>query len=240
MKAELNNFIQDLKQSHGNNLASVILYGSAATSEFNRKSSDYNILIALNRITPEDLRHAQAAMREWLRLEHPVPVYFTVSELQNAADVFPIEFNQMQTARQVLFGEDVLANLNVSDEHLRHQTEYELRGKLLRLRRVYIPASVSVEKLTELMKESLKSFATLFRAVLLLQGIKPPATKQEATRLIIENLNLNAAPFERIFEMREKDWQPKTEKEANEIFASYMAEIEKIIDFVDNMNGLTG
>jgi hypothetical protein len=235
MKLELNNFIEDLKLTHGENLVSVILYGSAATGEFIARSSDYNILIALNHITPEDLRLARAPMREWRRLGHPVPVYFTVSELQNAADVFPIEFHQMQKARVVLYGQDVLANLNISDDYLRHQTEYELRSKLIRLRRLYIPVSVSVERLSDLMMSSLTSFATLFRAVLLLQGINAPATKHECTRLIIEKLNLNAAPFEKIFEMREKDLKPKSEKEANDIFTDYIVEVEKVIDFVDKM-----
>ena len=64
--------------------------------------SDYNLLISLHRITPADLRQAQAPMREWQRLGHPLPVYFTVEELSDAADVFPIEFHQMSQARILL------------------------------------------------------------------------------------------------------------------------------------------
>src|SRR5215204_554188 len=167
-------FIDDLRATHGKNLASVILYGSAAAGEFVPTRSDYNILIALHKITPKDLRNAHASVREWNKLGHPVPVYFTVSELRNAADVFPIEFHQMEVARKVLFGEDILADVNISDEFLRHQVEYELRSKLIRLRRQYIPASESVEGLKRLMAASLSSFATLFRAVLLLAGVDPP------------------------------------------------------------------
>jgi hypothetical protein len=104
MENQFSAFIDDLKATHGNNLASVVLYGSAATGDFIPRRSDYNILIALHRITPRDLRNAHASVREWNRLGHPVPVYFTVSELQNAGDVFPIEFHQMQAARKVLYG----------------------------------------------------------------------------------------------------------------------------------------
>ena len=122
----------------------MILYGSAAAGDFVPQKSDYNLLIALNKITPKDLRNAHACMREWAKMGHPVPVYFTVDELQNSADVFPIEFHNMERARKVLYGTDVLANLAISDEFLRHQTEYELRSKLIKLRREYIPASASV------------------------------------------------------------------------------------------------
>ncbi|MCV4600673.1 nucleotidyltransferase domain-containing protein, partial [Escherichia coli] len=85
----------DLRTTHGKNLVAVILYGSAATGEFIPHRSDYNILVALEKIRPEDLRNAHACVREWTRLGHPVPVYFTADELRDASDVFPIEFHQM-------------------------------------------------------------------------------------------------------------------------------------------------
>src|SRR5918911_4309859 len=153
VRSALNHLVEDLRSTHGDNLASVVLYGSAAAGDYIELRSDYNLLIALNRIPPADLRLAQAPMREWQRLGHPLPVYFTVAELQDAADVFPIEFHQMQQARLVLYGRDPFEFVEISDANLRHQTEYELRSKLIQLRRLYIPASVSAEKLSALMND---------------------------------------------------------------------------------------
>ena len=168
MKNQFEAFLDDLRATHGKNLASVILYGSAAAGDFIPNKSDYNLLIALDKITPKDLRKAHACMREWAKLGHPIPVYFTVDELQNAADVFPIEFHHMERARKVLYGTDVLANLKISDEFLRHQTEYELRSKLIRLRRGIFRLRLRSKVWSILMAESLSSFAALFRAVLML------------------------------------------------------------------------
>lgn len=229
-------FIDDLKASHGKNLAAVILYGSAAAGDFVRHQSDYNLLIALSEISPKDLRNAHACMREWVKMGHPIPVYFTVSELQTAADVFPIEFHNMERARKVLYGTDVLANIVISDDFLRHQTEYELRSKLIRLRRQYIPASASVEGLVTLMAESLSSFATLFRAVLLLFGLEPPVTKHQIVALTAQHLKIEGAVFEKIFNIRENNFaQALDEREANLLFGDYMREIENVIAAVDNM-----
>src|SRR3984893_13001089 len=111
----LNHLIDDLRATHGDNLSSVVLYGSAAAGDHVELHSDYNLLIALNRIMPDDLRLAQAPLREWQRLGHPLPVYFTVEELQDAADVFPIEFHQMANARIVLYGKDPLEFVKLSD-----------------------------------------------------------------------------------------------------------------------------
>lgn len=236
MKHQFDAFIDDLKGAHGRNLASVILYGSAATGDFVRSKSDYNLLIALHKITPQDLRAAQAPMREWHKMGHTLPVYFTVSELQNAADVFPIEFHQMERARRVLFGTDVLADLSISDEYLRHQTEYELRSRLIQLRRAYIPASTSVVSLVNLMAESLSSFAALFRAVLLLHNFEPPVTKNEIIDATVQKLKIDGKPFEKILDIRENNLQKTLDEiSANQLFADYMQQIETVIEAVDNV-----
>ena len=227
--------VDDLRATHGENLASVVLYGSAAAGDDVEVRSDYNLLIALNRITPEDLRVAQAPMREWQRLGHPLPVYFTVEELSDAADVFPIEFHQMANARVVLFGHDPFEFVKLSDANLRHQTEYELRSKLIQLRRLYIPASVSVEKLCDLMSDSLSSFAALFRAVLLLFGAEAPVAKPDVVRATAQRLKLDPAPFEKVFELRSDGNLPSSEKEANDLFSAYMFQIEQVVEAVDEL-----
>src|SRR6476660_7840435 len=204
----LNGLVEDLRATHGDNLASVILYGSAAAGDTRELQSDYNLLIALKSITPEDLRLAQAPMREWQRLGHPLPVYFTGEELSDAGDVFPIEFHQMANARSVLYGRDPFEFVKLSDANLRHQTEYELRSKLIQLRRLYIPASVSIQKLCDLMSDSLASFAALFRAVLILHGQEAPISKPDVVRATVSLLHLDPTPFERIFEFRASDRIP--------------------------------
>lgn len=237
MRNQFEAFIDDLRSTHGRNLVSVILYGSAAAGDFLPNQSDYNILIALDKISPADLRSAHGSVREWHRLGHPIPVYFTVSELKNAADVFPIEFHQMQTARKVLYGKDVLADMKISDEYLRHQTEYELRSSLIQLRRQYIPASTSVEGLVDLMADSFTSFAALFRAVLILNGVDPPATKREVVAMTVQKLGISGAIFERIINIREDNLAVRLEeKPANDLFTEYMIQIENVIDAVDKIS----
>ena len=235
VREALRQLIDDLRATHGENLASVVLYGSAAAGDEVEVRSDYNLLIALNRITPEDLRLAQAPMREWQRLGHSLPVYFTVEELSDAGDVFPIEFHQMANARVVLFGHDPFEFVKLSTANLRHQTEYELRSKLIQLRRLYIPASVSTAKLCDLMSDSLSSFAALFRAVLLLFGEEAPVAKADVVRVTTRLLKLDPAPFERVFDLRNDGNMPSSEKEANELFAAYMFQIEQVVEAVDEL-----
>ncbi len=236
MEQHFADFIDDLKQTHSDNLVSVILYGSAAAGDFITRESDYNILIVLEKIAPSDLRNAHACMREWNRLGHPVPVYFTREEMKNAADVFPIEFHFMEQARKVLFGEDVLAHVVISDKYLRHQTEFELRSNLVKLRRRYIHASTNAESLANLMVGSLASFSSVFRAVLLMMGKVPPVKKHDIVRETIRELGLQKEAFEKLFEIRKNSVNADlNETSANELFTEYLYQIERVIHAVDKM-----
>src|SRR5438309_2198092 len=232
----LDHLVDELCAAHGDNLASIVLYGSVAAGDHVELRSDHNLLIALHRIALNDLRSSQTAMRKWQSLGQPLPVYFTVEELKRAADVFPIEFLQMEKARKILYGRDPFEFVEISPANLRHQAEYELRTKLIQLRRLYIPASTSVEKLCALMSDSLASFAALFRAVLILRGQEPPVSKADSVRATVRLLGLNESPFEQILELRSKRGKTLTEAEANNVFSAYLSQIERVIEAVDRID----
>jgi hypothetical protein len=235
IESALKGLVDDLRAAHGDNLASIVLYGSAAAGDHLESRANYNLLIALHRIALDDLRSSQTALRDWQALGQPMPVYLTVEELQRAADVFPIEFLQMEQARKILHGSDPFELVEISRANLRHQTEYELRTKLIQLRRLYVPASVSVEKLSALMSDSLASFAALFRAVLILHEQEPPVSKGDTVGATVRLLGLESAPFETIFELRARTTSTLTEAEASTVFSAYMAQIERVIEAVDRL-----
>ena len=227
-------FVNDLAAAHGDNLSSVTVYGSTAHDDAN-DAARHDVLIVLRRLELDDLRRAVNPIRDWTRSGQPMPVYFSQDELQRAADVFPIEFLQMEQARRVLHGSDPFEFVEISQANLRHQTEYELRTKCLQLRRLYFSAAASPEQLTRLMTDSLSSFAALFRAVLILHGAPPPVTKREAVHTTTRVVGLDSSPFDQIFELLEKKTR-LTKSEAEDLFGSYFAQIEKVIDAVDQID----
>jgi hypothetical protein len=106
---------------------------------------------------------------------------------------------------------------------------------LIQLRRLYIPASTSVEKLSALMSDSLASFAALFRAVLILHGEEPPVSKVESVRATVRLLALDESCFDKILELRSKS-KTLTEAEATRVFSTYLAQIERVIEAVDRID----
>ena len=85
------------------------------------------------------------------------------------------------------------------------------------------------------MSDSLASFASLFRAVLILHGYEAPISKPDVVRTTAKLLQLDPAPFERIFEFRASDRLPSSEKEANDLFGAYLFQIEQVVEAVDEL-----
>jgi len=229
---ELSDLIKRLTEAHDDNLSSIVLYGSAVVGGQLDQDFPKKVLVVLNRIAPADL-HAAHGVIEWWRSEgNPVPLYFTTEEMNDASDVFPIEFVDMSQVRHVLYGKDPFDGLEISTRNLRHQLEYELRAKLLRLRRLYIAASRNADQLARLMAESLNNFAVLFRHVLEMLGKPASFNKRECVMQLATEIKLDEKVFERVYKY-EADKEVWLEHETNETFAKYLAQIEKVIEVVD-------
>ena len=233
MADELKNFVSALTQTHGDNLKSVVLYGSSVVGGLVDDEAPKRVLIVLDRITPTDLKAANPVAEEWRMEGNPLPVYFTSEEMTDAADVFPIEFIDMSEVRHVLYGKDPFETLDIGTHNLRHQLEYELRGKLIRLRRIYMTVTHNPNRLAELMSNSLDSFAVLFRHVLAMLGSEAPFEKRECVMRLADQLKLDKKVFARIFDYSpdEETW---LESEAEETFTAYLAQVERVIEVVDN------
>jgi hypothetical protein len=223
-----------LRAAHGENLVSVILYGSAVASGASARKGDYRVVVVTRTLTAEELRRVRPAAKWWVSAGYALPVYFTAAELRESLDVFPIEFRQLKRSYRVLDGEDLLAGVEVSPANLRLQTEYELRGKLLRLRGLYLPAGDTSEGLTGLMTESIVSFVQFLRPVLELLGEEPPVGRHATIRRVGERLGLDTAPLERILRLRD-DPARLMEAEVQDLFASYLDCLTHVIEAVDNL-----
>ncbi|MEP7341471.1 MAG: hypothetical protein ABI977_27315 [Acidobacteriota bacterium] len=226
--------VSRLVSSQPDNLVSVIVYGSAIAAPANAKKSDYQILIVAKRLAAEDLRRIRPVAQWWRGQGQSLPVFFTEAEFKDSLDVFPIEFRHMKRAYSVLHGKDLLADCEVSKANLRQETEYELRGKLLRLRSLSIPAGESAEDLTKLITESVVSFVRFMRPILDLLGEEPPVDRVATATQVGQRLRVDTTPLVRALRLREEP-RALMEVEAQDLFASYLNCLTEVIAAVDKM-----
>lgn len=234
MDATFNELVSRLSAIERENLVSVVIYGSAVATPGNVRKSDYQLLIITRHLTAVSLRHLRSALHWWTTQGFALPVFFTADEFKASLDVFPIEFRQMKRAYKVLHGEDLLAGVEISQANLRHETEFELRGKLLRLRSLSFQAAGTASDLTKLMTESIVSFVRFLRPVLELLGEEPPLGRLATVKRIGEQLKIDTAPLTRVLHLRD---EPKDlmEIEAQDLFASYLNCLTHIVEAVDKL-----
>ena len=106
-EAIVNEFVEKMKAAAGTNLASVILYGSAAQGEFHPEYSDLNLLCIIRDASFASLSRIASVVEWWRGKKHHPPLVLTPQELKATADVFSIEFIDMKQRYRVLYGEDL-------------------------------------------------------------------------------------------------------------------------------------
>ncbi|MBK6429081.1 MAG: hypothetical protein IPF82_23675 [Blastocatellia bacterium] len=166
LEQHITSFVDRLRAAHGDNLHSVLIYGGAATREATSAATGARTLVVLERLRASDLRAAHDAVAEWVATGNPPPVMMSTDEVHSSRDVFPIEFLDLADNRRILHGADPFEGLDVSPRHLRYQVEFELRGKLIRLRELYLVSSSDTDRIVRLLVESLGTFGKLFRFAL--------------------------------------------------------------------------
>jgi len=230
----LGEFVQKLRAAAGENLTSVILYGSAAEGEFHPEYSDVNLLCVVRDTSFTLLNKIAAAVEWWRKKKHHPPLLVTEKELKDTADVFSIEFIDMKQRHRILHGSDVLSDLNVPMHLHRSQLEYELREKLFLLRQHILLAGSDEKALWEAMLNSLSSFTTLFRHALIELGKAGRKHSREAVQELASRLNFDAAAFVQLMDVRAQTSDRKLFR-AGDVASRYLAGIEQVAAAVDTM-----
>ncbi|RZP28708.1 hypothetical protein EVA25_02740 [bacterium] len=229
--------LKGLKTVVSEDLVSVVLYGSAARGEYEKASSDLNVLIVVENLSPATLKVLSGPITKWVRGGQPSPRLLAPSIIRDSADVFPIEFLDLRAAHQVLYGADPFESLDIHVHHLRIQCERELREKMMRLREAYLEVHNSERKLKRLLTDSYSTFVALFRGCLHLHGDAVPAHHDEVVDMFTALAELDRVPFDEV--ARLKHGQPVSKK-SDELFVHYYEELTKAVSRVDRFEPSLG
>ncbi len=231
---QINEFIRRLRTASGENLQSVVLYGSAADGEFHPDFSNINLLCILREISFAQLTAIAPAVEWWARQKHHPPLLLTRDELERSTDVFSIEFLDMQQRHRLLFGDDVLSSLPIPMHLHRAQLEYELREKLILLRGRLLIAAGNKKRLWGLLLSSLSAFTTLFRHALIALGDTPPRAKRDAIQALAARIPFDPSAFLQLLDIRERKAEAR-QFDVTDVFTRYLTAVQQVTAAVDKM-----
>ncbi len=221
---------EELKKLCGDNLCSVVLYGSSAAGD-SVKTSDYNVLAVMNRLDAEVLLSLTGLCSRWDKEGNPAPLLFARDTLLRSADVFPVEFSDIMQTHKVLYGENPFAGMKIEPANLRLELEHELKSKLILLRGRFLVTKGSAKEVDSLLTSSLSALLTLFKAIVRLYGETPPAKKMEVLPLLLKHIKFDEEIFSVVWDL--KQGKKRAGLTSQQIFSRYLAAAQSVTESVD-------
>ena len=229
-------FTDDCKALFGEDLISIILYGSATGKNYRPGKSDINFMIVLSEEGIDRLDSAFKHVEKWRKRKVAVPLFLTETYIRTSTDVFPIEYLNFQRNRVLVYGKDLLEELSFDHNWVRLQCEREIKGKLLLLREAYLETAGRARDLKGLIGQSIQAFAAVFEALLFLKGKEATGDRRHTMRQACEAFDIDAGLFESLLDIREEKAKPSDE-ETRRLFRRYLKEVRKLSKAVDALGG---
>lgn len=225
-------FAEEMRTAYGAELASVVLYGSAARGEYRPGVSDLNVLVLVREVSPASLRRASHAARAWVAEGNPPPLMMSTDEWRGSADVWAIELADMRDAHLTVAGADPFEGIDIRLEDLRMQCERELKGKQIQLRERYLLFAGEPAELGELLARSFSTFLVLFRTVLRLGGDPGERDAESVVRRLAERAGFDPAPLLEIHRARSGGEKLRPQADAP-VVVGYLDAVSRVVEYVD-------
>lgn len=134
---EFSNFIESAKKIFGEDLRSIILYGSGAEDKL-RSTSDINIILVLKKIDKAKLDLLQEPFKTAKTALKLSMMIMLDSEIKLSAESFSVKFFDIINRHKVLYGDDVFKGVEISRRATINRLRQVLLNLSLRLREQYV------------------------------------------------------------------------------------------------------
>ncbi len=224
----------DYRQLFGDDLISIIVYGSAASGDYIARKSDINFMIVVSENAIDRLDRTLKVVAKWKKRNVATPLFLTEQYVQTSLDTFAIEYLNFQSNYELVYGKDILKELTFDPHFLRLQCEREIKGKLLLLREAFLETQGKGRYLRELIAQSMQAFVAIFNGLLYLKGKELPHHKREVIRSVYEAFDMDSAVFEKLLDVKEKKMKVSG-AELCRLFQAYLKEVQRLWKAVDSL-----
>jgi hypothetical protein len=195
----LDDVVLRLKQTLGDNLVALVLYGSSVRGDFVPGVSDLDLLVVLAESTPAARAALAAAIRGPLRID---PFVLGRRGLERSARAFALKFRSIQRNHRVLHGADPFAAFAVDEPLLRFLTEQSLRNVRLRLVRAYVLFGATPERYGQVLARLTTVMVVDLTNVPRLAGMDVPRAIEARIRQLGDVLGLDTSVLAELVERR--------------------------------------
>lgn len=229
----LDKFVEELKNTLGENLLSVIAFGSQANVE--DAKSNLNLMIVTNELTAENLYDISKPVKKWVKGKNPIPVIMNRDEWYSSFDVYAIEYADIKENYRLIYGEDLIPTISINKYFLRLQCESELKSLLLKYKNNFLMNVKSDREMKKLLNNVIKTLLVIFRSVLRLHDSAVPYRAVDIIEFASNYLSFNKIVMSKIAKVRYEN-EDYTKQELLFIEAELVKDIQNILKQVDAMH----
>lgn len=229
----LDKFVEELKNTLGENLLSVIAFGSQANVE--DAKSNLNLMIVTNELTAENLYDISKPVKKWVKGKNPIPVIMNRDEWYSSFDVYAIEYADIKENYRIIYGVDLIPTISINKYFLRLQCESELKSLLLKYKNNFLMNVKSDREMKKLLNNVIKTLLVIFRSVLRLHDSAVPYRAVDIIEFASNYLSFNKIVMSKIAKVRYEN-EDYTKQELLFIEAELVKDIQNILKQVDAMH----
>ncbi|MBN2328300.1 MAG: hypothetical protein JXR73_14225 [Candidatus Omnitrophica bacterium] len=214
---------------------SIYLYGSVITEDFRPEQSDVNSMVLFDSFESKEIGALRSVVRGGLKKRIIAPLCLSVETFRRSADVFPLEFIEIKDKHLCLYGDcDHVNELDIPREHLRAKIEEQIKGKLIRLRQVYMEHQGLDRELADVLVEAQRQLFPVFRNLLRFLGMdSPPVSKDEILSKLESRTQFALLPCRQVWEHMTGRASIKSRTLA--VYNDYIDVLLKLAQVIDRM-----
>lgn len=228
----LDKFIEKLKENFGDNLVTVIAFGSQANVE--NPKNNLNLMIITNELNAENLYSISKPVQKWVKAKNPVPVIMNKDEWYSSFDVYAIEYGDIKSNYRIIYGADLVKDIVINKSDLRLQCESELKDLLLKYKVNFLMNIDSNKEMTRFLDVVIKTILVIFRSILRLNNSEVPYRAVDIIEFTSRYLEFNKDIMTKLAKVKyENDSMNK--KELVYIEKELLKDIQNMLKQVDKM-----
>lgn len=169
-RAALDALASDLLAIFGARLRSLSAY------DLDRpEHGDTHTIALVDHLSFDDLAACAPRTRGWLNRGLAVPLILHADEFARSLDVFPLEYGAIIADHVVVYGEDLLSGVSVSEQDRRRGCELQAKSHLIHLRESFLETHGEPRAVARMIEASAESFRRLLDNLVVL--VRPAAER---------------------------------------------------------------
>lgn len=229
----LDKLIESLKAELGENLTSVIAFGSKANVE--DAKNNLNLMIVTNTLNAENLYAISKPIQKWVKAKNPIPVVMNRDEWYSSFDVYAIEYADIKENYRLIYGEDLVPTIFVDKHFLRLECETEIKSLLLKYKNNFILNIKSDKEMKKVLDKVIKTLLVIFRSVLRLHNCAVPYRAVDIIEFASNYISFNKIVMLKLAKVKFEN-EYYTKQELMYIEAELVNDLQNILKQIDAMH----